>query len=76
MLGLHHRQRLASKALWRYKDDATLHFCVIAKRLTLSRSVIASIIYRSGAIIAAYSYCSKLIDQRYCFYLLSLFHYY
>jgi hypothetical protein len=43
--------------------------------LTLLRSVIASIIYRFGhfyAIIASYSYCSKLRGQRYCFYSLSL----
>jgi hypothetical protein len=44
--------------------------------LTLLGSVIASIIYRSrhiGAVIASYGYCSKLIDQRYCFYSLSFF---
>jgi hypothetical protein len=40
------------------------------------KSVIASIIYRSGhtdAKIAFYSYCSKLIDQHYCFFSLSPF---
>jgi hypothetical protein len=38
--------------------------------LTLWRNIIASISYSSehiGAIIASYSYRSKLIDQRYCF---------
>jgi hypothetical protein len=39
--------------------------------LTLWRNVIAYISYRSehvGAVIASYSYRSKLIDQRYRFY--------
>jgi hypothetical protein len=41
--------------------------------------VIASDIHCSGhigAIIVSYSYCYKLMDQRYCFYSLSLFRYY
>jgi hypothetical protein len=44
--------------------------------LTLWRKIIASISYRSehiGAIIASYSYRSKLIDQRHCFCYWSLF---
>jgi hypothetical protein len=49
--------------------------------LTLLRSGVASIFFIAlsilfGAVIASYSYCSKPIGQRYCFYLLSLFHYY
>jgi hypothetical protein len=54
-------------------------FALSHNSLTLLRSIITSNIYCSGhigAIIASYSYCSKLIDQRYCFYLLSLFRYY
>jgi hypothetical protein len=44
--------------------------------LTLWKNVIASISYSSehiGASIASYSYHSKLLDQHYCFSLLSLF---
>jgi hypothetical protein len=43
------------------------------------RSVITSFIYSSGhigAVIASYSFCSKLIEKRYFFYSLSLFRYY
>jgi hypothetical protein len=46
--------------------------------LTLLSTVTVSIIYRfghTGAVIASYSYCSKLIDQRYCSYSFSLFRY-
>jgi hypothetical protein len=54
-------------------------FALSHNSLILLRSIITSNIYCSGhigAIIASYSCCSKLIDQRYCFYLLLLFHYY
>jgi hypothetical protein len=50
-------------------------FALLHNALTLLRSVIASFTYRSGhmgAVVASYSYCSKLIDQRYRFYSLSL----
>jgi hypothetical protein len=46
-------------------------FALSHNALTLLRSVIASIIYRSGhigAVIAYKSYYSKLIDQHDCFY--------
>ena len=51
-------------------------FVLLHNTLTVLRSVIASIIYHSrhfGAVIASYNYFSKLIDQLYCFYSLSLF---
>jgi hypothetical protein len=54
-------------------------FVLLHNALTLLRSAIASLIYHSGHIgtmIASHSYFSKLIDQRYCFNSLSLFHYY
>ncbi len=54
-------------------------FALSINALTVSKSVIASLIYRSwhiGAVIASYSYCYMLIDQRYCFYSLLLFCYY
>jgi hypothetical protein len=49
--------------------------CFLVNALTILSSVIASIIYCSGhigAVIASYSYRYKLINQRYCFYSLSL----
>jgi hypothetical protein len=52
---------------------------LLQNALTLLGNVIACIIYRSRHIdanIDSYSYCSKLIDQRDCFYSLSLFCYY
>ncbi len=54
-------------------------FALLHNALTLLRSAFASLIYHSGhigAMIASHSYFSKLIDQRYCFNSLSLFHYY
>ncbi len=54
-------------------------FELLHKALTHVRNAIATIIYRSGhivAILASYSYCSKLIDQRYCFHSLLLFRYF
>jgi hypothetical protein len=56
----------------------TLHYvsALSYNVLTLWRNVIASISYRSeqiGAVIASYSYCSKLMDQRYCFLLVIAF---
>ncbi len=51
----------------------------IGNALTLLRNFIASVIYHPGhigAIIVSYSYCSKLIDQCYCFCSLLLFCYY
>jgi hypothetical protein len=50
-------------------------FAFLYYALTLLRSMIASIIYRSGhigAVIPSYSYCYKFIDQLYCFYSFSL----
>jgi hypothetical protein len=50
-------------------------FALSNNSLTLLGSVIDSIIYRTrhiDAVIASYSYCSKLIDQHYCFYSLLL----
>jgi hypothetical protein len=55
------------------------YISALSHTLTLLKSLITYIIYLSvhiGAVIASYSYCSKLIGQRYCFYLLSLFYYY
>jgi hypothetical protein len=49
-------------------------FALWHNALTLLRSVIASIIYRSGhidALIASYGYCSELIGQRYCLFVLA-----
>ncbi len=54
-------------------------FALSHNALTLMRSVITSIIYRTGhigAVIAFYSYCYKLTNQRYRFYSLALFCYY
>ncbi len=54
-------------------------FALSHSDLTLLRSVIAAIIYRFGhigAVIASYSYCSKLIYQHYCFCSLLLSCYY
>jgi hypothetical protein len=58
----------------------TIHYVFVLSHnaVTLIRSVIASIVYFSGhkgAVIASYSYCSKLIENRYYFYSLSLFRY-
>jgi hypothetical protein len=54
-------------------------FALLHNALTLLGSAIASLIYRSGhigAVIGSHSYFSKLINQRFCFNSLSLFHYY
>ncbi len=53
-------------------------FALSLKALTLMRSVIASIIYRTGhigAVIVSNSYCYKLIDQHFRLYPFLLFHY-
>jgi hypothetical protein len=58
--------------------DVTV-FALSHNALTLLRTVITGIIYSYGLIgntIASFGYCSKHIDQRYCFYSLSLVSFY
>jgi hypothetical protein len=59
---------IGTLSVMRYSDNITYVFALSYNALTLWRNVIASISYRPehvGAIIASYSYRSKLMDQHY-----------